>query len=551
MSSNIVRKTFQSLTVGVDEWPDDESSKGKFELTKASSAIEMTFDEEQPMDSLSRSTIVGSSDDPSTSSGSLTAADKIVEPPPSPPPRCCSGSCGQHPRVKELYTSADYWSLWIGLATFGLALFLVFVVPYDKDSTRARYVVPQPMPWNTNPFVAWDAYGIVGTVLLLVVVGAMYLASCKFRGALERKEDPTSPTGRSTEPSLTFQYASGFGLMGVLATMSLWVGRNVWCDEHGLGYAVFSILFGMLVTNVRGGNQMLERFGWTKAAKDGEFFIKCSLVLLAVQFDTLLSVGVPGIVVAWVGSPLAIIFGYMVGTRLMKCDDALAILIAVGASWCGASAISAVAPIVQATSEQVALSISVVSFFTLGFTFVQPYIALAVNMPDDVAGAWIGASVDQTGNVLVSAAIVSEKATEVAGIVKMVLNAALGVMASVIACWWSSRRREGDDEENRPKFSLILLWDKFPKFTIGFLITSAILTGTQQHIEGTAEAQALPRAISALNRWLFAIAFVGIGLTTNISKLWDAAIKSGIIQVYLFTNVVDIFLALGLAYLLF
>ena len=454
--------------------------------------------------------------------------------------------CRDHKRVKELYTSADYWSLWIGLATFGMALILVFAVPYSQDdsTTRVKYVVPQPMPWTTNPFDAWDVYGLVGTFLLLAVLCSMYLLSCKLMGKLQKKQP--DETG-----SRTLKYILGFAVMAVLATLSFWIGRNEWCSDHGLGYAVFAIIFGMVVTNVPGGSYLMDH--WLGlAAKDGEFFIKCSLVLLAVQLDTLLSVGAPGIVVAWVGSPLAIVLGYIIGTRLMKCEDRLAIIIAVGASWCGASAISAVAPVVQASSEQVSLAISVVAFFTLGFTFLQPYIALGVGMPDDVAGAWIGASVDQTGNVIVSAAIVSDEATEVAGIVKMVLNSALGVLASVIACWWSSRRREGDDEENRqPKFSLIMLWDKFPKFTIGFLITSVILTGTMQRIGDTAEGDALPSAISSLNKWWFAIAFVGIGLTTNIRKLWDGAIKSGIIQVYLITNAIDIFLALGLAYLLF
>jgi uncharacterized membrane protein YadS len=96
-----------------------------------------------------------------------------------------------------------------------------------------------------------------------------------------------------------------------------------------------------------------------------------------------------------------------------------------------------------------------------------------------------------------------------------------------------------------------MLWDKFPKFAIGFLITSAILTGVMIRVDGTAEGDALPRAVATLNKWWFAIAFVGIGLTTNIRKLWRAAVKSGIVQVYLVANFFDMALALVLAYLLF
>ena len=88
-------------------------------------------------------------------------------------------------------------------------------------------------------------------------------------------------------------------------------------------------------------------------------------------------------------------------------------LLAVGAAWCGASAMAAVQPIVGASSEDLTLSVSIVVLFTLLFQFVQPYLALAAGMSHDVAGSWIGASVDQTGNVVVSAAIMSEEAAEV------------------------------------------------------------------------------------------------------------------------------------------
>ena len=48
--------------------------------------------------------------------------------------------------------------------------------------------------------------------------------------------------------------------------------------------------------------------------------------------------------------------------------------------------------------------------------------AIGVGMPEAVAGAWIGASVDQTGIVLASPAIVSDYATEVAAIIKIIFN---------------------------------------------------------------------------------------------------------------------------------
>jgi uncharacterized membrane protein YadS len=453
----------------------------------------------------------------------------------------------KHPRITELYQKADWWTLYISLLSFDLAVVLVFCIPLDATNDMVKYLIPQPKSWTTNPLDAWDAYNLIGVPILLLAFFAMYLVALKFMGSLILKEQPDSEGNTTTIPNGRLGvYTGGFAVMAVLATLAMWLGRNEWCSDNGIGYAVWAIVLGMIPTNLLPA----DKTAWirTFAAKDGEFFIKCSLGLLAVELTVLARVGGPAMIVTWIGSPLAIAIGFALGIRLFHCPDNLAMLIAVGASWCGASAISAVAPVVLASSEDVALAISVVAFFTVIFTFVQPYVAMAVGMPDDVAGAWIGGSVDQTGNVIVSAAIISEEATEVAGIVKMVLNAGMGVMASVIACYWSMFRVR-DADGAAPKFSFIMMWDKFPKFTLGFVITSIALTIIVEETEGTLEAEALPRAVASLNKWWFAIAFCGIGLTTDIMKLFREAWKSGVIQVYLLANTVDIFLALGLSYL--
>jgi len=312
-----------------------------------------------------------------------------------------------------------------------------------------------------------------------------------------------------------------------------------------LSYAIFSILFGMTITNSPIGT--LESMSCLKlSSKDGEFFIKCSLALLATEFSVLARVGLPAIVVSWVGSPLALVLGYIFGRRAFKMETDIALLIAVGATWCGASAISATGSVIGASSKDITLSISVVAFFTVIFTFVQPYTALGVGMDEAIAGAWIGASVDQTGNVIASAAIVSERATEVAAVVKLILNSGLGILCTVIAFWWQRKtHKEGK------KFSWYFLWDKFPKFVLGYFLCSTVISIMLPLIQGMPQADAVQRAVIDMNKWWFAIGFVGIGVGTNLKDLWSGAIGSGVIQGYIISNLLDIGIALGLSYLLF
>ena len=438
---------------------------------------------------------------------------------------CCSD------QMEKMKSTADWWSLWIGLASFLLAMILVFAVPYEKGSVRASNVVPGPMRWESNPLDAWDVYALVGSILLLVYFSGLYLIALRCMGKL--KKNPA------------IQYAKGFFLMGIIALLSLWLGRNRWCSTNGLSYAIFSILFGMIITNSPIGNWgVLSSLKLT--SKDGEFFIKCSLALLATEFSILAKVGLPALVVAWIGSPLALVLGYIFGKKVFKMETEIALLTAVGATWCGASAISATGSVIDASSKDITLSISVVAFFTVIFTFVQPYFALGVGMNEDVAGAWIGASVDQTGNVIASAAIISEQATEIAAIVKIVLNSGLGILCTIIAFWWQTKT----NPDGR-KFSWYFLWDKFPKFVLGYFLCSAVLSIMLPLIQGTAEYEAVPRAVKDMNRWWFGIGFVGIGLQTNLKELWKGAVGSGVIQGYLVSNLFDMGIALGLSYALF
>jgi hypothetical protein len=67
----------------------------------------------------------------------------------------------QDSRWVQMYTTSDWWSLWIGMISFALATALVFLVPYEAGSSRVKYVIPQPMKWNKNPFDAWDIYSAV------------------------------------------------------------------------------------------------------------------------------------------------------------------------------------------------------------------------------------------------------------------------------------------------------------------------------------------------------------------------------------------------------
>ncbi len=429
-------------------------------------------------------------------------------------------------RWKQMITTDDWWSMWIGLICFFAAVVITLIVPFELDSMRLKYAIPQPMKWNSNPLEAWDVYNMGGTCSLMLFFLSLYLIAKLATGNLSKQS--------------YLVFVKGFFGVSVLAILAFWLGEQNWCKRNGFGYAIWSIVFGILL----GNSPLVAGAAVKTVAKDGEFFIKCSLVLLAVQFKILGQLGLPAIFVAWVESPITLLLSFFIGKKLFGMEIKTALLIATGATWCGASAISAIASVINAKNQEVVVSIGIVAAGTVIFTFVQPYFAILVGMNERVAGAWIGASVDQTGNVIASAAIISDEATEIAGIVKIVLNSALGLLATIVAFLWQryQLRLGNQDDDNKKGFSWLYLWDKFPKFVLGYLISSTILTLLV--VEGTAKGDALPIAVTSMSKWWFSLAFCGIGINTNLRELYESTRSSGIIKLYLVANTIDIVLAL-------
>jgi uncharacterized membrane protein YadS len=164
-------------------------------------------------------------------------------------------------------------------------------------------------------------------------------------------------------------------------------------------------------------------------------------------------VGLAGLIVAWLVTPVCVVLIFVGGTRYIAPSSSrtLVALLAAGISVCGGSAITAVAAAIRAPQEEQALAISIVSFFTIICMLALPYIALAVGMDVSVAAAWIGGTVNNTGNVVASVEILDTStllpdgsngclpgqcAGEMGAIVKMAQNALLGVLSLAASVYW-------------------------------------------------------------------------------------------------------------------
>jgi uncharacterized membrane protein YadS len=209
------------------------------------------------------------------------------------------------------------------------------------------------------------------------------------------------------------------------------------------------------------------------------------------------------------------------------------------------SAAIAAAGAVQAKKEQLAYTASMVIIFALPSIFLLPAAVGWLGLETPVAGAWIGGNIDTTAAVSAAGAIVGEEALQIATIVKTTQNALLGVVAVALTAYFAFTVERTADSA-RPKARE--LWERFPKFVLGFLAASIIAT---LYIGAVGSDVAKPY-ISTVNdlRTIFLIlAFVSIGLEFRVAPLKDAGWRP--VGVFASATVVNLLVGLGLAVVLF
>jgi hypothetical protein len=206
--------------------------------------------------------------------------------------------------------------------------------------------------------------------------------------------------------------------------------NQIGMKQYGIGYAAWAIFIGMLIANTVGTPK------WALEACQTEYFIKTGLVLLGAEilFGKILSIGIPGIFVAWVVTPIVLISTYLFGQKVLKMTSkTLNITISADMSVCGVSAAIATAAACRAKKEELTLAVGLSLVFTSIMMIVMPMVIKFFGMPEVLGGAWMGGTIDATGAVAAAGAFLGEKALYTAATIKMIQNVLIGVIAFCVA----------------------------------------------------------------------------------------------------------------------
>ncbi|HUK09316.1 MAG TPA: putative sulfate exporter family transporter [Stellaceae bacterium] len=412
---------------------------------------------------------------------------------------------------RELWVKEDWWAIWIGLGLVIVA-YLLFA-----NGSSIRWIAVTPARWSTfsqlgEHFIS-NLSRYVAQLLLWLALFSIALTALGYKAR---------------------EFVPAFGFLYLASVLIFAIGQWDKANIYNLEPPLVALALGLVLSNIVG----LPR--WLEAGFRVEFYIKLGIVLLGatLPFTLILWAGPVAILQASIVSIVTFLVIYFVAVRL-GLDRRFAATLGAGGAVCGVSAAIAVAAAVGAKKEHAPIAITVVVIWAIVMIFVLPYVAQALRLPAGVGGAWIGTSEFADAAGLAAAQVYGDFAARgsVAGssdqsviaftLMKVVgRDVWIGIWAFVLAIV-ATTRWERAETGRSPQAAEI--WWRFPKFVLGFLAASLLVTAVANAYSlgdfNKTVNPAFVAPIKDLRTWAFIFCFLSIGLTTRFRELARAGRK--------------------------
>ncbi|SHJ52603.1 YeiH family protein [Parasporobacterium paucivorans] len=269
-----------------------------------------------------------------------------------------------------------------------------------------------------------------------------------------------------------------------------------------IGSPVLGILFGMILSF------------WKRPAifDDGikyssKKLLQYSIILLGFDMNlfNVFKVGSETFILMCFTLTAAFVTAFIAG-KLLKVEGKTTILIGVGTSICGGSAIAATAPVIHADDDNVAHSISTIFLFNVIAAFLFPFLGHVLGMSDYSFGLWTGTAVNDTSSVVAAGYTFSNAAGNLAVIVKLTRTLMI-IPVTLFLALYTSKKTSGTRSGNRYSIAKI-----FPWFVLGFAIASVVNTFLPL-------PQGLGSSLAQIGKFVIVMAMASVGLNTNVVKL--------------------------------
>ena len=402
---------------------------------------------------------------------------------------------GKNTNWSDLYKKEDWLACWLGFIVIALACVAVLTGWFDFSAAKFSTWYTWEDGGTFAESMGAQLNGAFWGKLLrtFLVLGILFTIGVKLMGESVKK------------------YIGAFFGLFIISLIVRWVSAEFTLNRY-LEWAFWALLIGLIISNTMGTPE------WLKPAVKTEFYIKTGLVIMgfSVLFSDIAKFGLYGLGIAWIVTPIVIIFMWWLGTKVFKIDNKpLVITVAAATSVCGTSAAIATGAAAKAKKEDLSAAISVSIIFTILMMVFEPMIIKWAGMSQIMGGALIGGTVDSTGAVVVAGTALGEEAQKAAVLVKSIQNILIGFIAFFVAIFFATKV----DKNGTDKVGASEIWVRFPKFILGFFAASLIASFIIQPAFGAENVGAINKVLDQFKNWAFVLAFTSIGLDTNFKAI--------------------------------
>lgn len=304
--------------------------------------------------------------------------------------------------------------------------------------------------------------------------------------------------------------APGFLLCLLLAIPSWWLGHLF----PVIGGPVFAIVLGMAVTLLVGSQAVFQ----PGVAFTSKKILQYAVILLGfgLNLSEIAKVGLLSLPIICSTITISLVIAFVLSKRLHMPNN-ISVLVGVGSSICGGSAIAATAPVIGADDEEIAQSISVIFLFNILAALFFPTLGGLLGMSNEGFGLFAGTAVNDTSSVTAAAATwdtlhaTGGTVLNYATVVKLTRTLAIIPITLALAFWRTWQVKRGGGLSNG-SFELKKI---FPFFILFFVLASIITTVAT--LCGVDAGFFAP--LKELSKFFIILAMAAIGLNTNLIKL--------------------------------
>ena len=427
--------------------------------------------------------------------------------------------------ISNIWKKEDWLAVWIGFIIIAVAVGAVLTGSFDFSAAKfSTWHLWEDVAEKKALLAQFTSSFWIRLIRTFVVLGLLFTVGVKLQGGKVK------------------EYLPAFAALFVLAVTVRLISAEFTLNRY-LEWAFWALIVCLLISNTVGVP------AWLRPAIRTEFYIKTGLVVMgfSVLFSNIAKFGLYGLGIAWIVTPIVIIFMWWFGTKVLKIDNKpLVITIASATSVCGTSAAIATGAAAGAKKNDLGIAISISIIFTILMMVFEPMIIKAVGMNELMGGALIGGTVDSTGAVVLAGNALGPEGEQAAVLVKSIQNILIGFIAFFVALFFATKVEKNSER----KVGAGEIWTRFPKFIIGFFVASLVASFIVQPLAGSADVKAINTVLDQYKNWAFVLAFTSIGLDTNFREIISQLHGGKVLWLYVVGQIFNIVLTFIAVWLL-